>query len=249
MPPEIRYTKHYLREVIARVDFPSPLENIATRLPKEITEIALEHFPIAEPRKAVAQELQMSPEKVSSKKTEFTEWRFFGKDRDKTLTITPRSLVISYSSYRSYGTLRNEFLSPLTTLLGEFPEVVINRLGLRYINHISIPNGNPLEWQDFLNGSMLGIFDFYPDKQAISRAFHVLEFNFDEFNLKFQYGMHNPDYPASIKKKVFALDLDAYRQGSLTLEEIRQDLDTFHSRIQELFELSITEQLRGIMNG
>jgi uncharacterized protein (TIGR04255 family) len=48
---------------------------------------------------------------------------------------------------------------------------------------------------------------------------------------------------------VFVLDLDAYHQGLLTAEDIRNDLDAFHLRIQELFESSITDQLRGIMNG
>jgi len=60
--------------------------------------------------------------------------------------------------------------------------------------------------------------------------------------------MHNPDYPARIRKKIFILDYDAYTTSLLTREEIRQSLPIFHDQIEQLFEKSITGRLREIMN-
>ncbi len=60
--------------------------------------------------------------------------------------------------------------------------------------------------------------------------------------------MYNPDYPAPIKKKRFTLDLDAYYQGFHDKDEIQKNLDKYHDKIQELFELSITEKFRNILN-
>ena len=53
--------------------------------------------------------------------------------------------------------------------------------------------------------------------------------------------MHNPDFPAPIKKKIFILDYDAYCSGILTKDEIFKNLPIFHAEIQRLFESSITD--------
>jgi uncharacterized protein (TIGR04255 family) len=66
--------------------------------------------------------------------------------------------------------------------------------------------------------------------------------------LKLQYGNHNPDFPAPIKKPVFTLDIDGVANGSQDKTELLQNLDSIHARIQDLFERSITDTLRGTMN-
>jgi uncharacterized protein (TIGR04255 family) len=62
--------------------------------------------------------------------------------------------------------------------------------------------------------------------------------------MRFQYGMHNPDYPAPIKKKIFILDYDAYCNGILTKNDIFKYLPIFHEEVQKLFENSISDKLR-----
>jgi uncharacterized protein (TIGR04255 family) len=58
--------------------------------------------------------------------------------------------------------------------------------------------------------------------------------------------MHNPDYPAPIKKKTFILDYDAYTSGILGKDELDIYISQFHLAIQKLFEGSITEKFRTI---
>jgi uncharacterized protein (TIGR04255 family) len=62
--------------------------------------------------------------------------------------------------------------------------------------------------------------------------------------LNFQYGMHNPDFPSRIRRKLFILDLDASYQGLLSRDDIKSNIDTAHNRIEELFENVIREDLR-----
>lgn len=249
MTTDILYKKPFLTEVIARVDFPSPIEGIEKQLPPEISKGMMKIFPIAEPRKAIAQELRISPDELRQKRLELMEWRFHGRDRDKTLTIIPTAVFVKYTVYHSYEVLKEEFLGALEVFFTTFEDAQGSRLGLRYINNIVLDNGDPLSWNDYLNERMLHLFQFYPDVGAIARVFHNLEWNFGEFNLRYQFGMHNPDYPAPIRKKSYILDLDAYYQGPHDYAEISSNLDKFHDRIQKLFELSITDDLREIMNG
>jgi len=75
-----------------------------------------------------------------------------------------------------------------------------------------------------------------------------MELDLSDMRVRFQYGMHNPDYPSVIRRKQFILDYDAYREETQTGDELERNLMRFHSKIQELFEQSITDELRRIMN-
>jgi uncharacterized protein (TIGR04255 family) len=119
---------------------------------------------------------------------------------------------------------------------------------MRYINHVKIEEDDPFEWRKYLNNNLLCIFDVPQNKTEIRRALNILELNIDDIMLKYQYGMHNPDYPAPIKQKIFVLDFDAYKSGILSLEELSDIIPKLHDNIESLFEKSITLSLREKMN-
>ena len=93
MYEEICYEAPFLKEVILRVDFPSPLDGVERSLSKKVMNAALSSFPISEPQKSQTQELQFSGEDVQSKTSEAMQWVFFGEEREKTLIIEPSSVV------------------------------------------------------------------------------------------------------------------------------------------------------------
>lgn len=129
-----------------------------------------------------------------------------------------------------------------------FPEIRANRIGLRYINVLEVDEDhqNPLDWGKFVDSKLLGITDFHK-KERLSRAFQILEYNFDEDSLKFQAGIANPDYPAKIKRRQFVLDIDASSIGAFEFQEMIAKVNVGHGRIQELFEASITDATRDAM--
>ncbi len=243
----ICYKRNFLKEVIARIDFINPIKSLEKEIPKKITESIKENFPIVEPRKAIAQELQISPRSFSHKSQEFIEWNFHGKDKDKTLTISQNSIFVSYKKYKAYEDLKNEYLKIVNTIAEIYENIQARRAGLRYINEI-ILDGDPFSWNDYLNNKILCLLSFYENKSEIARIFHVIEFNYNIFNLRYQFGMHNPDFPAPIKQKRFILDMDAYNEGILDISEVSNLIDNFHFKIQELFEVTITDRLREILN-
>ncbi len=244
----IRYKRNFLKEVIARIDFLNPIPLLANKIPKSITDLIKKNFPIAEPRKAIAQELQISPKSFSHKREEFQEWKFYSKDKDKTLTINQNSIFVSYKKYKTYKEIKDEYLSVINIFAKIFNDIQVRRAGLRYINEIVL-EGDPFEWQEYLNKKILCLLSYYQKKEELSRIFHVLEFNFNIFNLRFQFGLFNPDFPAPIKQKNFILDMDAYNEGILDISEISKIIDNFHQKIQEMFENTITNKFRKILNG
>ena len=249
---DIHYGKNYLTEVIARVDFLSPIEGMQEKLPKEITAEAKRRFPIVEPQMMFSQHVEVrAPAELSTRQTQMKSWNFHGKNRDKTLTINPAAIFVEYIKYSAFEELKQDFSATLTALFETFHEAQPSRLGLRYINNIVLTydNEDPLSWAGLINGNMLNTFRVAPDPKTLARVMSILEFNFGDFNLRYQFGMPNPDYPALIKQKFYVLDIDAYYQGLLEPNEVDIRLTKFHDRIQELFEQSITDKLRGIMNG
>ena len=247
MDEQIHYKTNYLTEVIARVDFAGPILELEKRLDRQVRDVLLKSFPIPEPKEVLAQHVEASKQSLKASHSTFTEWNFHGRDRDKTLTITPNSISVVYKAYDSFEILQSEFLQVTDKFFGIYADAQGKRLGLRYLNNIRVDESNLLDWEPYINAKMLGFLEFYPNATT-TRAIGLLEFSYDGFNVRVQFGMHNPDYPAPMRKKIFVLDLDAYHAGPLEGNEIASNLQQFHLRIQELFELSITDKLREKMN-
>lgn len=247
------YKKNFLDKVIARLDFATELPGIADTLPAEVAAIAVKHFPIDEPKKVVAGKVQISPiGEVSAEAIGSSiEWHYHGKNREKSLCVAPRVMFIVHKQYQSFDIFKNDFLpivNALFNVYGNDKSIVVKRFGLRYINSIHFDEDNPVDWTAYLAEKLLPIFEVVEDKKQICRAFNNLILNYDDMLLKFQYGMHNSDYPALIRSKDFILDFDAFYQGLQDEEEIKSNLDRFHDEIEKFFEQCITDELREVMN-
>lgn len=152
-----------------------------------------------------------------------------------------------HKHYESYKIFSENFFTIIEPLLSLHP-IQLRRFGLRFVNHIEFDKGETFSWSRYLNKNLLCIFNIPSNKKLIARAFHNLELNFGDYNMRFQYGMHNPDYPACIKKKIFILDFDSYYAGILEKDDLKSYFSKFHSSIQEMFEYSITDNYKTILN-
>ncbi len=250
----INYRKAFLRQVIIRADFLGTLSKIEKSFPPELAAQTANYFPISEPRDAFVKEIEisMSGQGVKEKRQEFKEWRFHGKDREKTITFSPQFISISYNKYSKYDIMKEECLDIFAKFNAQFSDVKIGRLGLRYINEIDlsargIDPDKPLDWNGYINNKLLSPFSFVEEPKSLTRLFYFIELFFGNFHLRCQVGMHNPDFPALIKKKIFILDFDAYEKSTIEFSELSSKLDSYHSKIQDMFEHSIERNLRNLM--
>lgn len=241
------YKKPFLKEVIFKVDFPSSLQTIEKGLPPKLTKAILSKFPISEPQKAHSQELLFTGANLQTKSTEIMQWVFHGKSREKTIIITPDAILYTNRSYKTYENMVEDIEDVLDVFFEEIKDIAAGRTGLRYINVIDIKENNPLVWNKYINKGILGIIDFHDESQYLTRAFHILEYNFDSLAVKHQFGIANPDFPATIRKKQFVIDIDAYSHGSFEFLDIKNFIGDAHLKIQDIFEKSITNKTREIM--
>jgi uncharacterized protein (TIGR04255 family) len=243
------YKKNFLTKVIARIDF-LPINSIKTSLSADLSKKITKIFPISEPKKElIGIKYQLSHKEV--KKEELgskAEWHFHSKDRDKNLCIASDFFYIEYIVFDNFKKAKHELFGILEYLFKSYHEIQINRSGLRYINNIEFDDTNLFDWSEYLNDNLLSIFNIPQRKDIIHRALHLLELNYGYMNLRFQYGMFNPDFPAQIRRKIFTLDLDAYLEGPQNENEIKDNFVKFNNEAEKLFEISIKDNLRRIMN-
>ena len=244
---EICYKSNPITEAIARVDFLNPIVELGQQVPKEIGSIIKQKFPIVEPKEVISQELRIGETKeITESKT--TEWTFFNKDRTKRLSITDTHMLVVHNVYETYEKFYDDFNKIFDALYDSFKGIQIKRFGVRYINNISIDEDDPFNWRKYLNPKLFSALDIPENKKTISRSFHTLQLNLKDYYMRFQFGMHNPDFPAPIKKKIFVLDIDAFFAGLLDKDDVYDNFSKFHTSIQSLFEKSITEQYRKKLN-
>lgn len=248
----IRYRKNFLKEVIARVDFLSPLPGVDAVLPPALYKAAIGSFPIPESGEAVRREVSIGPDgAVTSTEHRTKEWRFHDRERTKTLTMGDEAVLVQHMNYLIFDPLKAELIAFLDKVRAGFPSVQLKRLGLRYVNIIELQEADPTDWSSSLDPRVLSLLNFLPapERPFLSRALNQLEISYDEFDLRIVFGMHNPDYPARIRQKVFVLDLDAYTQSVTDVGRVESLLDNLHGKIQEYFERSVGDGLRSVMNG
>ena len=253
MHDETCYSTDFLKEVIVRLDFSAPEPSIGESIPAKLGNAAVARFPELEPRKKVqsAYEFQApSGDVVEKDRSEFTEWNYYGTDREKRLAIAPACIFITYSRYPGFETLKVDFLDVLRVLFETYPDIRGSRLGLRYINHIELQTQDPFDWGEYIDEGLLGLLGhFSRDRETVTRLFNIAEFKHDDdVRLKFQFGVPNRDYPAPLRYPLFVLDIDAYIQRILEPEDVSRSIDDAHAHVQKLFEDSITDGLRKRMD-
>lgn len=242
-----KYRTPFLKEVIVRLDFSYPVTKLAKTIPQGLKEVVSPLFPISEPKGFIGKEMLVTKGITKEKTLEGTDWFFHSMDRQKTLIVCRDNVNVSYKEYHSFDVLKQDFLPIVAELFHTYDDFEGRRLGLRYINEITLSENNLLDWTNYLDERLLSSLSFPQDPSRICRAFNNLELNHRDLIVRFQYGMFNADYPAPIRKKSFILDYDAYHQGPQNLDDVKHNIDIFHEAIQTLFEYSISDELRSLM--
>jgi uncharacterized protein (TIGR04255 family) len=248
MYEDICYKKSYLTEVVARIDFATPITGFEKTLSSKLVKKISKHFPIIEPVETVGHQFQIGDGDIKKTEMHAKQWNFFGKEREKQLVISNNFVFARYTIYSKYEALNDEFREAINAIDQEQPGAVAQRIGLRYINNFEIEGIKITEWDRLISGKLLGTLTFFENTAHLTRLFHIAELKFDDIDVRFQFGFPNQDYPAIIKRPIFVIDIDAYAQVTHAITESLQYMDDAHGHIQKLFENSITDELRSKMN-
>ena len=100
MYEQVCYRKSFLKQVIAKIDFASPLIQLESSVPNKLLNTIVKIFPIIEPSEVLGHEFSINGDAVQSRQTTNKQWNYFGKDRGQQLT------AISWKHLRSVHKLQ-----------------------------------------------------------------------------------------------------------------------------------------------
>ena len=242
------YKRNFLKSVIFRIDF----DKIELGKLKVFLDKISKTFPLIEEEKGEEGTISfdLKTKELKQVSNALTSWNIYNKTKTIRIKIHSSFLTIEYFNYKDSSELLSN-IGIIADFLKDFGVKTINRLGLRYINEIKIEGKDPLDWSIYINEKLLGLTSFaIGNKKMVARAMGFIVFKEEFGDINFNYGLWNSAYPSAIAERVFILDFDGYSRFPLDTEGI--DLGSlvkeYNGKIEELFEKSIKEDLRKVLN-
>ena len=173
---------------------------------------------------------------------------FFSEKEDQLIQISENLLVFNQlTPYLTFPTWENIFYEALSIYEKLVSPQAIDRIGVRYLNHITIPK------KRFPMSDYFTIFPHIPlgsgDVHGAFLINCIVPQSDDNHLLTISFNSAEPESP-DIGRQVFLLDL--YDQVSIgnTLNEaeLKTHVTTAHDNISRAFEGSITDNLRNLFN-
>jgi uncharacterized protein (TIGR04255 family) len=168
----------------------------------------------------------------------------------KIISLMPNALVFEYKQlqYEHFNSFSNDIVFILQQFQKNYSVTEFTRLGLRYINEIEIPGIDPLNWEGYLNSELAQAVKAGLIKNLrVARSMHQLHLIKDDIIIIFNYGLYNKSYPNPVLFPALVLDYDCYIPNSLSEEDVLNSIKKLNKVAGELFENSIGESLRTLM--
>lgn len=245
--PYRHYKKNYLTAVIFQLRFPCILK-LEGGSPAEFQERVKSRFPIYRPGTEISLDLLMRGDGAQTeKKTTRPRWLFFSKDDTKSVTLSADLLSLEYRRFNDVSESEDDFRFVWTALRDLYEITRIDRLGVRYIDEIAFPSGNPFDWDGYFNSEIISTTKAMTaqlEDHQVLRAMHVLHLGGTDHRITFQFGLNNEDFPNPIAKRRFVLDYDCSSLGLIEPADVESTIRRFNEVIHDFFEKSIEEELR-----
>lgn len=238
-----------LKGVILKLDFMGEIK-LSGQFVDNIKRIVSDDFPELEPQEQVSLQVQIktdASEKITKEKRS-KAFRFHNITTNNSLTFEPDAITFEMKKYNTYDDFRRIIQKVIQTLETVDPSAKLSRIGLRYINQISI-EGNPFEWTEFIKEPLVSSLNFIEERKELARLMGVIELNRSEYLIRFQYGWFNSEFPNPIAKKEFVLDYDCYSINETDISEVLNQIDSYHIAIKDLFKFSTEDVLQEMVEG
>lgn len=241
------YKRNFLEKVILRFDFDKIDLDFLNEFSKEIEA----YFPIQSQEEANDVQIILNQDSgsVQNQKTPF--WSYRDINKNKILHISSTHCLIEYSnnSYINIDTLIRDIETILNPFFKKSEINIFNRVGLRYVNRLEFTKKENFKWENFVNRKLLQSLTFVSKfSKQIKRKLEKIEIIKDNKHINLTHGIINKDYPSINVRKEYLLDIDAYSAYPLELELLIDSIKDYNLNIQNIFEESITDETRNILN-
>ncbi len=172
-------------------------------------------------------------------------WKFRDLGDGWSVAIARDFLSIETTGYARYEELRERVEGVLAAAVG-LGIKARERLGLRYVNEIRHPEvGAPNDWRRFINERLLGMVGGEELGVDVIHAIEEIRLREPDGILAVRHG-HVGAEASQSGDAFYLLDVDFYDDAptGFDAEETLAKLDAFHDTTHNLFEESVTDELR-----
>lgn len=233
----IKYKKSFISKVICRIDF---LDIIPT-------EDFFNSSVISEITKNFAR--KEKDELTTFKTINGIQQTYTTSDGQNKIIISNKFIIAEFSNYRTFEDFKDKIKNIISSIYS-IRKITAERTGLRFINFFDSDKKiyknmfNPL-----VANALTPIIAPKIDEIIPVRSMHLTEYRSDNLIINFRFGLYNKSYSKAIRTNDFVLDFDCFtNEGFQSSEDILRCIESGHDKIQYLFENSITDKLRAVMN-
>ncbi|MFE6198232.1 TIGR04255 family protein [Streptomyces sp. NPDC057838] len=227
-------------------------------------QIALEAYvPIR--REVQDLKFQLSPSGATQQSE--TYFNLFDVASTKSVRITPQAILVETTRYSEFPEFLN-LVKKVTSVVAEEKAVpAIERLGLRYLDEIRVPESiqDASQWSDWVDPSLVSVTKL--GTGAVNTLQGVLQYNTGpQTQLQFTYAALTGQGVVGggpLKRRsnsepgpFFLLDFDSFWQAvepesvkAFDPEGIAQTFESLHAPMGEVFQRAITDRLRNLFRG
>ena len=172
-------------------------------------------------------------------------WRFQDADATWSIAIARAFITLETTRYRKYEEFESRLLRVLD-VLDALGVTFRERLGVRYINEIRHPDAtSPTAWRKYLNPKVLGMIGGEELGDDVIVAAQDIRLREPDGVFIIKHGYVGADSsPDGVPTYQIDLDLADEDPVKFDRNQTTKQIQGFHERIKNVFELSITDALR-----
>lgn len=235
---------NFLKQVILRLDFLGEIDR-SQQVLDDIKGAVSDILPEFETRDIVSVEMTIDQAQKTTQERRYKSFLLHNNATNNSLILEPSAIIFDLKKYNNFNEFKVLVQRVIQNLGEQSSSIKVSKTGLRYINQIIIDEGNPFDWTELIKEPLICSLNFINDRSELSRHVGVMELNKSDYDVRFQYGWFNSEYPNPIAKKEFLLDYDCYSKNKSDISSIIGQIDILHEEIKNLFEQSTyTENLQ-----
>ena len=240
-----RYKRNFLDQVICRVDFPLILR-LKKESPIEFQEKIKHLFPKASEAVIIGAKVgEQDPLSVEVREPA-PRWEFYTRNLKKKLILQSQFLALEDHEFASFERFEDFCFPAIDALNSIYGPPLFTRLGLRYINIVELPEGDPLDWDGFFDRRLTAHLQFEHGCQLID-TLQTIRLRKKHTTTVIRCGLQNPDAPSPVKRRRFVLDIDCFLKQDFETDDVKAQLLLLNEQAVDIFERSIDDSLRELM--
>ncbi|CAN5653524.1 hypothetical protein BH18ACT13_BH18ACT13_17370 [soil metagenome] len=172
-------------------------------------------------------------------------WRFNELDGPWTIALGRDFLALETQVYRRYEELVDR-LAEAIDVLGQIGVQVRERIGLRYVNRLADPEARrATDWRRFIRHELLGVVGGPELGDDVVQAIQQIRLREPDGFVVIHHG-YLSDEVAGNDGAHYLIDIDVFDERAVRFDpdETLKLIDSYHERLKDLFEISITDEMR-----